>query len=234
MSPDGGQLGEYVGLLENLYGRPVRPPARGPFEMVLWENVAYLQTDERHEAAFRALKKTIGTEPERILTASRQRLLEVTRLGGMHPEQRVDRLREIAEIAMKRFDGDLAPTLRAPVPQARRKLMTFPSIGEPAAEKILLFCGAAPLLALDSNGLRVLLRLGFGQEKKSYAATYRCVQQAAMTGLPAKLKTDCGWLAQAHQLLRRHGKELCRRSTPLCEDCPLGAVCPFPRTTLVG
>ena len=37
--------------------------------------------------------------------------------------------------------------------------------GEPGAEKVLLFSGSAPVLALDSNALRVLLRLGFGLPK---------------------------------------------------------------------
>ena len=51
--------------------------------------------------------------------------------------------------------------------------MQFPMIGEPGAEKILLFSGVLAVLALDSNGVRVLVRLGVGEERKSYAATYK-------------------------------------------------------------
>jgi adenine-specific DNA glycosylase len=32
-------------------------------------------------------------------------------------------------------------------------------------------------------------------------------------------------LIRAHQLLREHGQELCRRSRPSCERCPLSDVC---------
>jgi endonuclease-3 len=78
-------------------------------------------------------------------------------------------------------------------------------------------------LALESNGLRVLLRLGFGEEKKSYSTTHRLVQQAAVEGLDK----DYPWLIQAHLLLRRHGQELCRRSEPLCEKCPLARDCEY-------
>ena len=33
--------------LRRYYGAPALPPARGPFELVLWENACYLLTDER-------------------------------------------------------------------------------------------------------------------------------------------------------------------------------------------
>jgi hypothetical protein len=35
------------------------------------------------------------------------------------------------------------------------------------------------------------------------------------------------WLIRAHQLLRRHGQELCRRSRPRCAACPLTAQCAY-------
>jgi endonuclease-3 len=74
-----------------------------------------------------------------------------------------------------------------------------------------------------ANGLRVLLRLGFGEEKQSYSTTYRLVQQAAGEGIDK----DYPWLIEAHLLLRSHGQELCRRSEPLCDKCPLAPGCEF-------
>src|SRR5262249_14962271 len=96
---------------------------------------------------------------------------------------------------------------------------------EPGAEKILLFALHQPILALDSNGLRVLLRLGYGTEERSYAATYRSVQDAAS----AQLSSDPAALIQAHLLLRRHRQEICRRSDPCCAACPLSDECPSSR-----
>lgn len=104
-----------------------------------------------------------------------------------------------------------------PLAQAKKALKQFPAIGDPGAEKILLFCRAFPILALESNGLRVLMRLGYGEEKPNYATTYRLVQEAT----EGELVVEYSWLITTHQLLRRHGQELCRRSRPLCEKCPL-------------
>jgi hypothetical protein len=70
----------------------------------------------------------------------------------------VDKLRASAEIALRELRGDLRPVLRRDLAQARKALARFRAIGEPGAEKILLLTRSHPVLALDSNGLRVLLR----------------------------------------------------------------------------
>jgi len=211
--------------LEARYGPQTPPRLDGPLEQILWENVGYLVDDERRREAFAALKRKVGTDAADILAASDAVLREVADLGGMLPEARVAKLRRISGIALKRFGGDVGPVLGEPVPRAKAALTAFPGIGEPGAEKILLFSGTRPLLALESNGLRALLRLGYGDERKSYAATYRSVQAAAEAGLPE----TCPARVRAHLLLRRHGQELCRRSRPRCDLCPLAASCDHAR-----
>ena len=191
--------------------------------MILLENVAYLVSDERREQAFNALCERVGLSPPEILTAHEERLMEVARLGGMHPAARVEKLRRIAQIALKEFDGDLDKVVKQPIAQAKKSLKKFPGIGDPGAEKILLFSKTQPVLALDSNALRVLLRLGYGEERKSYAATYRSAQEA----IASELKRDFDWLIAAHQLLRRHGQELCKTAEPLCASCPLKSSCRY-------
>jgi endonuclease III len=209
--------------LEKLYGKPNKPIPRTPLEWILWENVAYLVDDERRELAYRALEKKVGLTAEEIAAASNKVLYEVTQLGGMHPEQRVDRLKGIAELALEHGGGGLEGVLDLDVAAARKVLKQFPSIGDPGAEKILMFCGAMNVLALESNGLRVLVRLGYGEEQKSYSATYKSAQAALATQLTKKT----AWLARAHQLLRMHGQTLCKRTSPDCDACPLTARCSY-------
>ena len=226
--PGRRSLARFLDALEMRYGPPEPPPSREPFALVLWENVAYLVNDERRAAAFAALGKQIGWTPERILAAPARLLRGVAALGGMLPDERVGKLLRAAEVAQKRFGSDLAAVVCQPFLRARKALMAFPGIGEPGAEKILLFAGAHPVLALDSNALRVLIRLGFGEEKKSYAATYRSAQEAAKR----ELRDELGALLRAHLLLRRHGQELCRRNRPQCADCPVAEGCAFYRAAV--
>ena len=216
-------LTKVISHLKAHYGKPEPPITTNPFELILLENVAYLVSDDRRAQAFGALRQHAGTKPHEILAASHDNILRATKLGGMHPEQRVSRLKENALIAMNEFGGDLGQVLKLPLPKAKQALRKFTSIGEPSAEKILLFTRAYPVLGLDSNGLRGLVRLGFGEEKKNYTTTYRAVQDA----IKDQLKDDYDWLISAHILLRQHGKELCKTNAPLCEKCPVRKSCAY-------
>lgn len=211
-----------IDQLQKFYGWLKPPSVTDPLGMILLENVAYLLSDERREQAFNALRERVGLTPPEILMAHEETLLEVAHLGGMHPAARVEKFRRIAQIALQEFDGDFARVLKQPLSQAKKSLKKFPGIGDPGAEKILLFSRTHPILALDSNGLRVLLRLGYGEERKGYASTYRSAQKA----VESELKKDFDWLIAAHQLLRRHGQELCK-NTPLCSRCPLKSSCRY-------
>jgi endonuclease III len=217
------RLPRVLAALRALYGPPP-PPLSDPFALVLWENVAYLADDAKRGEAFSLLRKKTGLEPKRILAAPEGVLREVARAGILAAD-RATRLREIAAIAVERFGGDLAKALPGTPREASKALREFPSIGEPGAEKILLFSRRFPYLALESNGLRALLRLGYGRESKSYSASYRSAQTAAADELPE----DFAARIEAHHLLRRHGQEICRRSVPLCERCPVTRECDYYR-----
>jgi endonuclease III len=212
-----------INKLKVHYGQPKPPPTGDPFELILLENIAYLADDARREAAFEELRNTIGLRPVDILAAPLEKLISVTRLGGIHAEQRAQRLMESAQIVFNDFSGDLTTTLKLPFPQGLKALKQFPSIGEPGAEKILLFTETYPVLALESNGLRVLLRVGFGEEKKNYSASYKSVRLA----LQDQLGDDCKFLIYAHLLLRQHGKTICKTNRPLCESCPIASLCDY-------
>jgi endonuclease III len=212
-----------VSRFEAHYGKPRPPKTTDPLGLVIHENIAYLTSDEKRDAAFAALQAEVGLGAIEILAAPTEALVNITRLGGIHPELRAARLKEIAQIVLNDFAGNLDNALALTLPQARKALQKFPSIGVPGAEKILLFTKTHPVLALESNGLRVLLRLGFGEERKNYSATYASVQEAVKD----QIGRDYDFLIRAYQLLRRHGKELCRRSNPACEICPVNRWCAY-------
>jgi endonuclease-3 len=204
------------------YGPPAKPLS-DPFELIIWENIAYLVDDDRRAAAFTSLSREVGLRPVDIMAASKAQLTEFTQPGGIHAELRAQRLKESAQIVLVEFGGDLASALSLPLKKAMNALKKFPSIGEPGAEKILLFTRSYPVLALDSNGLRVLLRLGFGEEKKSYSASYRSVKEA----IAGQVNDDFDFLISAHLLLKQHGQETCKRNNPHCDECVLSKDCKY-------
>jgi len=211
-----------IDRLAQLYGEPAPPAVTEPFAMILWENVAYLANDAKRAEAFAELQAKTGLTPQGIRQVKDSVLLAIAS-KGIVPGNTVEKLRRAAEVARDSFGDDLAPILDKPLAAAKKDLRKFPAIGEPAAEKVLLFNHRHPILALESNGLRVLVRLGHSPEHKNYATMYKSVQRVLAPQLPA----SCDALIRAHQLLRQHGQELCKRTTPLCGRCPLRLNCAF-------
>src|SRR5262245_431905 len=186
-------LKKVIEELTTVYGQ--QPSTlKDPFQLIIWENIAYLVDDKRRELAFKTLKKELGLKPTDLLAAPDEKLIDIMKIGGIHPELRAQRLRESAQIVLNDFAGDLSTAIRLPLQKAIRALRKFPAIGEPGAEKILLFTKAYPILGLESNGLRVCLRLGFGEEKKNYSASYKSVREALQNE-----GGDCDFLISAHQ-----------------------------------
>ena len=77
------KLHPLIQRLADRYGQPTQPLA-DPFELIIWENIAYLVDDERRAAAFNALGSEVGLRPADIAAASRPQLTEFTQPGGIH------------------------------------------------------------------------------------------------------------------------------------------------------
>jgi len=195
------------------------PRTRDPWHLILLENVVYLADDEARERAFRTLRRHTGLDAATIERCPDELLLAACSAGRM-AEQQLRKLRECA--ALFRTVGDPRELVRLPVREAKKALRRFPGIGAPGADKLLLLAGAEAVLALDSNALRTLLRLGYGDEGRSYAQSYASAQRAAMAELPAKHDA----LVSAFVVLRTHGRSVCRNTRPACGVCVLRDDCP--------
>ena len=224
-----GSLVAAVARLSELYRSEASVGPTTPFEIILWKNVGYLIDDDRRAALFSEFSKRVGMSAAAIAAASPAVLLDIAKRGGMRPEARVEKWRRIAALTMEHADGDLNAALRKlPTIKAALLLKAFPSIGAPGADEILLISGLDARPAIDSNGLRAMLRLGFCKERATYSASYR----EATAALGEQGKPEGKWLAQAFRLLRTHGQILCKRSAPKCVACPLAPT--YPRIKLKG
>jgi adenine-specific DNA glycosylase len=197
------RLAELLDRLEADAGPADPVPATDGWLLVLAENIGYLVDDETRWQAMAALRRKVGTAPERILAATDEQLRRV--VVGMRPSERVDRLRTCAQLRV-----------------AGARWSAYPGIGQPGVQRIELFTGVRPVLALDANALRVLVRLGYGDPARSYSVVYRQTQSAAA----AEVEETVPARQRVHQLLRRHGQTVCRRSEPSCPTCPLRDACP--------
>jgi endonuclease III len=221
---DAAGLSRIVAALLDQHGKIPAPPPTNAFEHVLWEKVAYLASDDVRARAFEELRTRVGLSPRAILDAKPSTLSQIVRIGGaIGVEDRVRHMQDAAAFVADTFDGSLDKALRLPRRDAMRALRKIHGVGEPGAEKILLLTRTERILALDSNGARVLVRIGYGADDRNYSAMYRSVREATT----AELVPRFDWLIDAHLVLRRHGQTICKTSAPRCAECSVRAECAF-------
>jgi len=216
-------IAELLRELESAYGKQEPSWPTDPYLFLVWWHCGYPASDATCAKGWQSLKREIGVNPEALLAASPANLARALRPGGMVPELRAMRLKEIAARVKDEFAGDLRSALVGSIVQVRKLLKKFPGIADPGADRILLFAGIAPVAAVPSNGPHVLVRIQRGLERESYAVTYREAQQAIM----GEIAEEFDARTRAYLLLKRHGQELCKRIKPKCSECPVNARCAY-------
>ena len=234
-----GKLAQVLEILEKTYG-PQKPSGpTDPYEMIVYLNCGYPASDGACAKGFDALKREVGVQPKKLLVASKAKLAKLMRRSAIIPAVCAERLKDIAGRVNHELDGNLTAALQKRMREpkdkpgngsraddlkpAKKILQGFPTIGEPSAEKILLFSGLAPIAAVPSAFVGVPIRLFLGEPGKNYAADYRAAREILDSGLPKTLEAR----QRAYLLLKKHGQEICKRSKPRCERCPLTAHCAY-------
>jgi endonuclease-3 len=208
--------------LEKHYGEQKPSWPVDPYKFIVWWHCGYPASDRTCEKGWQHLNAEVGTAPDEILHATPKRLAAVLKTGGLIPELRTERLREIAVRVKTEFGGDLRRELVEAGANAKNILKSFPGIAEPGSERILLFSGLEAVAAVPSNGTQVLVRIVQGTEQESYAKAYLTSQEAITAEVP---RTDAR--QRAYLLVKVHGQETCKRTKPKCEQCPVNADCAY-------
>lgn len=227
------KLTQVLDALEGLYGPQKLAGPKDPYEMIVFLNCGYPASDAKCAKGFEALKREVGVPAKKILAAPKAKLAEVMRPSVILPSVSAERLKEIARRVRDEFEGDLTAALKQRLwetkePEkglkaAKKVLQEFPTIGEPSAEKILLFSGLAPVAAVPSAFVDVPVRLLRGETGKNYAADYKAAREILESGLGQTFEAR----QRAYLLLKKHGQETCKRSKPKCEACPLTEQCAY-------
>ncbi len=101
------------------------------------------------------------------------------------------------------------------VPNRREDLEALPGVGRKTANVVLSVAFEEAAFAVDTHVFRVAHRLGLTLGK-----TPRHVEDDVVKLVPPEK------LRHAHHWLILHGRSICKAPTPLCERCPVAAICP--------
>jgi len=218
------RLSHILNTLEAFHGPQTAQWPTDPYQFLVWWHCGYPASEERCSRGWNSLSEKIGISPEKILETSSSRLARALKSGGMIPELRAARLKQIAQQVQEQFEGDLVSALsRLPLTRIRALLKKFPGIADPGADRIILFGGIAPIAGVPSSCPHVLVRIESGHPHDSYTANYRDAQQI----MQDQLADTFAARTRAYLLLHRHGHQVCKRSNPKCSSCPIAQSCIF-------
>ena len=210
--------------LEAFHGKQEPGWPTDPYLFLVWWHCGYPASDAACAKGWAALEREIGVTPEKLLAANPAKMAAALKAGGMVPELRAMRLKEIAERIQKEFGGDLLEGLRGlSISKVRAALKKFSNIADPGADRILLFGGISPVAAVPSNCPYVLVRIRLGLERENYGVTYKEAQGLIEAEVPAKLDAR----ARAYLLLKVHGQRVCKAKNPKCGECAVAGECAY-------
>ncbi|MDR1686913.1 MAG: endonuclease III domain-containing protein [Desulfovibrio sp.] len=196
-------------------------PGDSPFEIavgaVLTQNTAWRNV----EKAVARLREAGVLDPEIMNTLSEAELAELIRPSGFYRIKAarlrglLDFFRSCAGWEQSRDKAGLE-CLRACDPDSLRSdLLAVRGIGEETADSVLLYALDMPTFVVDAYTRRIFSRHGFIPADLPYDE----IREFFMDALPP----DTALYNEYHALIVRTGNTFCKKTNPLCRQCPLGS-----------
>jgi endonuclease-3 len=195
-------------ILANAYPDMVETPPRGdPFRTLIGCILSQRTRDSNSEKAAETLFSHAST-PRDIAMLGWEELHDLIRCSGFY-RQKARYIRETCNLLVERYDGD--------VPDEKETLLRLPGVGPKTADIVLSYCFDEAVIPVDVHVSRVSRRLGLAPMEAGPEEVQR-----SLHGLIPKDK----FLFYDRSIVRL-GKEYCRKSNPLCSECPLRGCCDY-------
>jgi endonuclease-3 len=170
--------------------------------------------------AFRNLKEKFGTW-EAVRDAPVAEVEEAIS-ACTWPEQKAPRIQQVLRLVTERC-GNLSPHFLQgkDVSEARAWLEELPGVGPKTSAAVISFSSMrGKALPVDSHHFRVAVRLGMIEEKLGEGRANRVLEAMLPPDFTAQEVYD------NHQVMMKHGQNICFYQRPACEQCVLLDLCP--------
>jgi endonuclease-3 len=149
-----------------------------------------------------------ANSPEAILALGEDGLKYYIKSIGLY-KNKAKNIIKTCQMLITQHDGE--------VPQKRAELEALPGVGRKTANVILNTAFGHPTLAVDTHIFRLAQRLGLAKGK-----TPRAVEEELVKIIPK------AYIHDAHHWLILHGRYICKARQPLCQQCFVADICPYP------
>lgn len=211
------QILQVAKRLEKHFGKLPWKSHGDPLDLLILTILSQNTNDQNRDRAYESLKKKFPTY-ESIVRAPTEKVAEAIKVGGLH-QQKARRIQAILErIKKERGDYTLSYLTDLSTEEAVRELLKFDGVGKKTAGVVLTFSLHKPYFPVDTHINRIAHRLRLVKKNQD--------PHDVMNGLvPDKLKY------QLHLHLIWHGRQTCKARKPLCDQCVIADLCPYPKKT---
>lgn len=195
-------------------------PGDTPFEMVIGAILTQNTNWSNVEKAINNLKQAKALTPVKLHKIRLPQLAELIRPAGYY-NIKSKHLKEFINWLMGNYDGDLNRLFLLPVSSLRETLLSVRGIGPETADSIVLYAANQPSFVVDAYTYRIFSRHKYMPEEETGYDELKAFFEDS-------LEPDAKLFNEYHALLVKVGKEFCKKSKPLCAECPLNGVNDYP------
>ncbi len=242
------ELREYYRTLQQAWGRQHWWPASTRFEVIVGAYLTQNTSWNNVEIALRSLRAAGRLSVKGIRGVLLPELETLVCSSGFF-RQKASRLKLFVQFLDEKYGGSLSRMFSEPTEKLRNELLGLLGVGPETADSILLYAGQHPIFVVDAYTRRILERHGIVNAGASYEEIRNLMERAlfplsmestaeslgelkthpalhAAAHPPSRISTSKrSSLAQifndTHGFIVSTGKQFCRRTTPLCDNCPL-------------
>ena len=201
----------YTRLFEH-FGAQGWWPGETPIEIVVGAVLTQNTNWENVRKAIVNLKDAGVLDLYSLLELPPEILAEHVRPSGYY-NIKTRRLKNLLCMIRDNYGGNLDGLLADQTATARENLLSVQGIGPETADSILLYAGGHPVFVIDAYTHRIFSRHGLVAEESDYDS----IQEVFESRLPR----DPALYNEFHALIVMTGKHFCKKTTPLCDRCPL-------------
>ncbi len=152
--------------------------------------------------------------PESIARASLSEIEEAIKPAGLQ-RAKARAIKELANLILEEFNGDMRKLLEMGEEKVRECLSKIPGIGHKTIDVLLANWGY-PVLPVDTHIRRISKRMGLAS-----SGGYVGIRESLHKYFRPSRRLE------AHLLLIKLGRTICKSQNPRCDLCPLRRFCKY-------
>lgn len=205
-------------LLDATYGPRILRANGDPVSELVGTILSQNTSDVNTARTFASLREAFPTW-EDVIEADTADVRDAIRMGGLS-NIKAPRIQAVLRAILLECGALDISFLQAMAPvEAQTWLTNLDGIGPKTAACVLLFSLGMPVMPVDTHVGRVMTRLGVVPDRTSTLRKERIIESL--------IGDDAHRMYAVHVETITHGRQICKAQRPLCDICPLQAVCTY-------